>query len=114
MLTGSDPGIQLLDGFESELRVADYAGTATLVSGDQALEGTQSLLVRGIPYSISFAPRATPTRSAARGGASQGGDAGANPELVLKLFPSSQSEVPARRSKERAGKQTRRTAKRAK
>ena len=47
LTTEADPGVQPLDGFESELRVADYTGTATLVGGDQALAGMQSLLVRG-------------------------------------------------------------------
>lgn len=45
--TKADPGVQALDGFESELRVANYQRSyqALLVDGDRALEGAHSLEV---------------------------------------------------------------------
>jgi hypothetical protein len=45
--TDDDPGVQPLDGFESELRVLDYGSRAGLVTGSRAIEGSQSLEVPG-------------------------------------------------------------------
>jgi hypothetical protein len=46
--TDADPGVQTLDGFESELRVVNYGDyPATLVTGSRALEGSHSLEVPG-------------------------------------------------------------------
>lgn len=45
--TKPDPGVQALDGFESELRVVNYSPSyqAVLVGGERALEGAHSLEV---------------------------------------------------------------------
>jgi hypothetical protein len=45
--TAADPGVQALDGFESELHAADYGyPAASLVTDSRVLEGSASLLVQ--------------------------------------------------------------------
>jgi hypothetical protein len=46
--TAADPGVQALDGFESELRVVDYGSPdAEIVTDARVLEGSRSLYVPG-------------------------------------------------------------------